>query len=610
MNPLSSLGKKLSNSFSRRKRKLKKIEKQHHLDKNLVSDLNRSKFPTLKQIKHLPKVLDKKEKRRAQVLSVIIFICLIILLGKAYMFFTVAMPKSGGQYVEGLIGSPRFINPILAQTNDVDLDLSKMIFSGLLKRDQNRQLAPDLAERYEISEDQLIYTFYLRKDVRWHDDTPFKTDDIIFTVASIQDPDFKSPLSRSFRGITAEKIDDYTVKFILPEPYAPFLGLLTFGILPEHLWYSVPPVNADLAELNKRPVGTGPWKFDLFKKDRHGAIKSYTFVNNPDYYGDKPYLKKIIFKFYGDFISAVDALKSKDVDGIAYLPKEYKQELKKYKNINYHNLDQPQYTAIFFNQRENELLKADYIRQVLALATDKERIIREAFDLTGKVIDGPTLPGIETNPDIKKYKYDPQAAVDLLDKNEWQMTSTTTVDGITYQVRKKNNWDLEIILTTVDQPENVKTAEIIKETWDQIGIRTILNIVDKSKILQEVIKPRQYEVLLFGENLGSDPDPFPFWHSSQNEYPGLNLAIFTDKTVDKLLEDARKTNDWEERKEKYLKFQEIVAEQLPAIFLYNPTYTYPQNKKLQGFNLFGIADPADRFANLPEWYVKTRRVWK
>ena len=117
-------------------------------------------------------------------------------------------------------------------------------------------------------------------------------------------------------------------------------------------------------------------------------------------------------------------------------------------------------------------------------------------------------------------------------------------------------------------------------------------------------------MLLFGENLGSDPDPFPFWHSSQNEYPGLNLAIFSNKTVDQLLEDARKTSDWETRKKDYLQFQKIVAQELPAIFLYNQTYTYPQDSSVKGFDVKNISMPSDRFANLSEWYEKTKRIWK
>lgn len=609
MELLSSWVRKVTDYFSHQKKSLRKFQKKHHWDKQLVSVLNKSKFPTIRQLRYLPKVLNKKERHKISVLSLVIFTALLVFLFNGYFLATVSVPKSGGEYIEGLIGSPRFINPILAQT-DVDKDLSRLIFSGLLKYDKNRQLVADLAESYEISEDQLTYTFHLKKNVLWHDGEKFDADDVVFTVASIQDPEFNSPLSRSFIGITAEKVDESTVKFILKEPFAPFASLLTFGILPEHLWYVIPPANATLTELNRAPIGIGAWKFDKFSKDRVGVIKSYTLIRNNSYHSDKPYLDKIIFKFYGDFNSAVDALKSKDIQGVAYLPKEFSVDLEKYKNLNYHNLDQPQYTALFFNQNNNTFLSADYIRQAIAMAIDKQTIVKDIFNSEGRIADAPSLPGIVINPDIKKYSYDPQAAVELLEKNGWKMTSTTTIDGITKQVRQKKDWYLELKLTTVDQPVNIKTAELIKASLEQIGFSVNLDIVDKSKILQDVIKTRNYESLLFSENLGTDPDPFPFWHSSQNEYPGLNLAIFTDKRVDKLLEDARRSNNWDERKDKYLEFQKIIAEELPAISLFNATYTYPQDNIIQGFNLYSIAVPADRFSNISEWFVKTKRIWK
>lgn len=605
----SSWGKKIKYSFSHQKKSLRKFQRQHHLDKHLVSALNEARFPTLRQLRYLPKVLGKKERKQINIISLIVLVSLIIFLVNGYFLATTSVPKSGGEYTEGLIGSPRFVNPILAQT-DADKDLAKLVFSGLLKYDEHRQLIPDLAEGYKISEDQLVYTFHLKQGVLWHDSDPFDADDVIFTVASVQDPEFNSPLSRSFRGIIAEKIDDYTVNFILKEPFAPFLGLLTFGILPEHLWYVIPPANADLTELNKTPIGTGAWEFSKFTKDRTGVIKTYVLEKNTDYYGNMPYLDKLNFRFYGDFISAVDALKSKDVQGIAYLPKEFDIELKKYKNLNYHRLDQPQYTALFFNQRTNDLLPADYIRQVIAMAVDKQKIVNDIFNSDGRVADGPSLPGIGVNPDIKKYDYDPSSAVELLEDNGWNLISTTT-DGISKQVRyKKARGYLELKLTTVDQPINITTAELIKNSLEQIGFSIELEIVDKSKILQEVINTRNYEMLLFAENLGTDPDPFPFWHSSQNEYPGLNLAIFTDTAADKLLEDARKINNWEERKGKYLEFQKIIASKLPAIFLFNATYTYPQDKAIQGFGLYSIAVPSDRFASIHQWFVKTNRIWK
>jgi len=373
--------KKISLFFDRQVINLRKFEKQHHLDRLLVVSLNRSRKITPKQLKYLSKFLSAREKKQVKILLVVIIISGLFLLIQGLLSLTYIKPDVGGEYVEGVVGSPLFINPILASSNSVDSDLSRLIFSSLVQYDKEGKLVPDLAENYEVSDDHLIYTFHLRQNVKWHDGETFNADDVIFTVASIQDVQFKSPLNRKFQGVKAEKVDDYTVKFILKEPYASFLNLLTFGILPEHLWYNIPPANADLNELNKKPIGTGPWKFDNLKKDKSGVIKSYTLSTFDKYYGKKPYLSKLTFKFYGDNLSAIEALKNQNVDGIGFLPLEYKDELKKHKNIVLHQLRQPQYAAIFFNQSKNTLLQVDYIRKALALALDKNKIISSIKEL-------------------------------------------------------------------------------------------------------------------------------------------------------------------------------------------------------------------------------------
>ena len=600
----------ISRFFSRRNKRLNEFKNQLHLDQRLVSSLNKSRLPSLKQLRYLPKVFSKKESRKIQLIIIAIIICLVAISYQWFLLSTSEMPLSGGEYSEALIGSPRYINPILAQTNEVDADLSSLIFSGLLKYDSQGQLIPDLAERYEISADQLIYTFYLKKNIKWHDGEPFKADDIIFTVASIQDPAFKSPLAKTFHEVTAEKIDDNSVKFSLKEPYAPFLHALTFGILPGHLWYNIPAANSDLTELNKKPIGTGPWKFDGFKKDTTGIIKSYTLVPFNDYYGDKPYLSKLVFKFYGDFISAIEAFKSKDTQGIAYLPLENRDDLKKYKNTEYYELSQPQYSAVFFNQKKNSLLADDNIRRAMALAIDKERIVQETLGGAGQTLQTIDLPGIAPASDTEQYPYDPLQAAEILEKNGWSLQTTTTADGLSEQVRKKKNQTLMVTLTTADKTQNEAAAKIIKQCWERIGIKTNIELVDKTRIIPDTINTRKYEILLFAENIGFDPDPFPFWHSSQAEFPGLNLSMFDDKKADQLLEQGRKTNDWGKRVQYYQDFEKIIAKQLPAIFLYTPYYTYVQDNSVKGFGSKIIANSYDRFRDISQWYVRTKRVWK
>lgn len=607
---IKNLKRKIERFFDRPSAELRRFRRQHHYDRKILFGLNKHNRLKLKHFKYLPKFLSSAESRQLRLLLIVVAVCIVFLLFKIWAIFIVPLPRAGGEYSEGLIGSPRFINPILSQTNSVDGDLSRLIFSSLLTYDKNHELIPDLAESYEISDDGLVYTFHLRQNVKWHDGELFSADDVIFTMSSLQDSEFKSPLGRSFRGVVAEKVDDNTVKFTLKESFAPFASMLTFGILPEHLWYNIPPANADLNELNKKPIGTGPWEVDSFKKDKSGVIKSYILKPNPDYYGAKPYLKQLVFKFYGDVASAVDALKNKNIDGLGYLPRENLIDLKRHKNIVLHELEQPQYSAIFFNQKKNTLLQADYIRQALASAVDKERIVKEVFDGQAKIVDTPLLPGIDNSPTIKKYPYSLESAAKLLQSNGWALVATSTGDGMVEQVLRKKNYELRLTLTVPDQPQYLAVAKIIKESWDQIGVLTTIEKVDKNKILQENINNRRYEVLLFSENMSADPDPFAFWHSSQNEYPGANLAVFTNSQVDAILEAARRIINHDQRQAKYWEFQNIISQQLPAVFLYSAPYIYPQYNTLKGFDVSAIASYSDRLANLSEWYVKTTRTWK
>ncbi|MFA6382182.1 MAG: ABC transporter substrate-binding protein [Candidatus Buchananbacteria bacterium] len=623
---------------------------QKDLDKKLVYSLNSKKIPSLKQLKYLSHVLDQKQLLTFRGLAALIIACLIFIAASFYFQNFRPIPAFGGEYTEGLIGAPQYINPILSQTNDVDSDISRLIFSGLMKFDRELNLVPDLAEKWEVSTDQKNYTFVLKDNLKWHDGEPLTIDDVIFTFQSIQDQDFKSPLLISLRGVEIEKVDDKTVKFILPEPYSAFLEIMATGILPEHLWGEISPINANLTEYNLKPVGSGPWKFKSLAKDKLGNIKSYVLIPSPDYYGKKPYLEKITFKFYPDFETGIAALKSHSTDGISFLPKEMKSSFTSQKNITYHSFDLPQYTAIFFNSKQNEILKDKNVRLALALSIDKSKILSDSLQQEGEIINGPILPlNVKLSQD-KVIGFDPVKAQEVLDQNGWikinpldydaflkdqenkkaeaeknntaessTTTPTTTEENLPAEQKDQNpppfyrkNKDviLELTLTTVNQPENVKDAEIIRDFWQNIGVKVNLQILDGGKIMREIIKPRNYEILLFGIIVGANSDPYPFWHSSQVSDPGLNLAGFGNRDVDKILEDAKKTDDPDKQAELYQKFDQILAAEIPAIFLYNPTYTYALDKKIKGIDTKRITTPSDRFNNLENWYINTNRTWQ
>lgn len=579
------------------------IRQQDNLDKKLVFSLTKARIPSWPQFKYLAEVLSPKEKRVIRFLVSLAVVALLVLGVRVYYWATKVVVQPGGEYREALVGSPKYLNPILAQTNDPDMDLSRLIFSGLLKYNNKLELVSDLARDYKISEDQKTYTFYLKDNVKWHDGEKFSADDILFTIASIQDPEYKSPLYKSFKGVKVEKIDELTVSFTLKEPFAPFLSSLTVGILPEHLWGNVPAANANLTEYNLKPIGTGPYEFKQLTKDKFGNIKSYVLEADGDYYFHPPFIKTMIFKFYAESEEAITAARKGNVDGVSYVPGNLKEELNKNKNIQYHSFQLPQYSAIFLNQ-QNELLKIKEVKQALAYAVDKQKIIDEVLKKNGERIDGPILPGFVGHyGEIKKYDYDPVQAEKILEEKGWVKDAETGL-------RKKGNKELRFSLTTIDQPEYLEVADFLKDFWQAVGFGVELRIIDSSRIQNYVIKPRSYEALLFGEIVGSDPDPYPFWHSSQIKDPGLNLSVYANKDVDKLLEAARKTSNNQERTQKYTEFQKILAEDLPAIFLYNPVYTYATVKQVKGITLERISIPSDRFIGAEDWYLKTRRAWK
>ncbi|MDP2656006.1 MAG: ABC transporter substrate-binding protein [bacterium] len=607
----------------------KKIEK-----KLVYSTVAGKKIPNLKQFKYIGRVLPPLQMWLLRGVVILLVANVFFLSWKYYETHTVAVAKDGGGYTEGLVGSPQYINPLFLQSNDVDRDIAKLVYSGLTKYDDNRTVMPDLAERYELSSDSKTYTFYLRHDVQWHDGEPFTADDVAFTISRIQDPATKSPLYLSFRDVKINKVDDYTIQLGLPKPYAPFLNLTTIGVLPQHVWADVASENFSNVPQNTKPIGTGAWKFKTLQKGGSGDIRSYIVEKNDTYYGSKPYLNAVTFKFYPDIDSAVQALKNRKVDGISFLPRDLRANLEKETDLAYYTFNLPQYTSIFFNQTANADLKTKAIRQALALSIDKDRIVREVLNGEGEVISAPILKGfLGYNDGVKTYPFDLTKAMDLLsaagwkknDEGKWyqeeKVTVTPTTEEIAAAQRDKKEVPkerveiqqhlLHIVLVTVNQQESAKAAQIVKEGWDASGVDVEVRLVDPSRVKSDIIDSRDYDAFLYGEIIGSDPDLYPFWHSSQSRPPGLNLAVFNNPTADKLLVDARQISDPDKRAEMYIKFQDILAEEAPAVFLYNPNYNYVVSKKVQGIaDEKHIVDPSDRFNDIPSWHVKTRRIWK
>ncbi|MFA6500948.1 MAG: ABC transporter substrate-binding protein [Patescibacteria group bacterium] len=591
-------------------RKIKRFffpKEQPDDDQQLILNLNKKKIPSWHQFRQLPKFLNRLEKAQ-------LFLAIIILLGSAcaltwrfYIKHSQEAPAFGGSYIEGMVGAPFYVNPILA-TSDSDRDLSKLVYAGLMKTDGNGSLQPDLASGYTINANQDQYTFELRSGLQWHDGEAVTAEDIIFTIESIKKAEYKSPYRSTFSGVNVQALNENTIQFNLEKPNPLFLSSLTIGILPEHLWYSIPAIGAPLTELNIKPIGCGPYMFKSLTKDQSGNIKTYALVSFDKYHAGQPYIKDLIFKFYPDFQTAVQALQNKNVEGLAYLPNEYKNSVKN-NDLTLKELHNPRYTAVFFNPGNNALLAENNFRQALDLSVDKERIIREAAENNGQIIYSPVLPGdMGYDSNIKTELGNQNKAAELLDKLGYKK-----VEGSEWRIitKGKSTSTAELKITTIDQPEMTKAASIIKENWEALGIKTQLEIIPRERMLKEVIEPRNYQALIFSEQLNINSGPYLFWHSSQVKSPGLNLSNLGNKDIDKYLEQARNASTLEAKIEPLKNFQKKITELNFAVFLYSPTYTYPVANKLKGLDQVQFINlPADRLSTINTWYIKTKRSLK
>lgn len=510
----------------------------------------------------IKKILNSFSRQERQILIGAIFIFLIsvffwtaLILGDKIEF----LPKKGGQFREGGIGQPIFINPLIS-ANEVDRDIASLIYSRLL----------DLSSDYQI-EEGINYLVKLKQDLVWDDGQTLTSDDVIFTIKTIQDPDSRSPLFQTWQGVAVERISELQIRFILRNPYIFFPdNLRSLPILPKHIFGKIPAANIKLSGYNLEPVGNGPYKFERFSKEKNGFITQYQLTINENYAGKKPYIEKFIFKFYENGDDLIRAFNQREIDGFGGLNPEQLKNLSLSKNLR--GLAMSNYYGIFFNQNTNSNLKDRNIRLILAQAVDKKQLIQ-------KVFNGEAL--------------------------EIGSSDAGTSDSAAL---KEKNLEFSLIVPQIDFL--IKTAEIIKNDWEAIGVNLNLYVLNPNDIINLNIRSRDYEMLLFGLNPQNPEDLFSFWHSSQKFYPGLNLAIYGNPTADKLMEEIRQTADSKERQIKLKNLQDIINQDRPAIFLYSPKYLYVSTKNLGGFEEKFLNTPSDRFQNVENWYVKTSWLFK
>lgn len=564
---------------------------------------------------YFPRLLTPQERKKTLLLAFAFVAFGAFFVGRLYVRFTISVPAVGGIYREGLLKPPRTINPVYAFANDTDRDIAKLVFSRLITYDGDGNPILDLAENYEVSPDGKTYTVTLKKNAFWHDGQKVTADDVVFTAETIQNPATKSPLLANWQGVRIEKIDEYAIRFTLRAPYSPFLENLTVGIIPKHLWEGVQPEQATLHELNTKPVGSGPYRFDGFTQERDGSITEYRLLRNHDYYRDGPYIKRIVFTFYASFETLLADWRKGKIDGFNPLSKNIEGELNSDK-FTLFTAETPRIFGIFFNSQKSEALAQKSVREAIAAAIPKDSITnyilgnasprRSPFPLffgnTGTTSrDTPAFNIEAASSSLARAGYKDEDNDGIREKKETKREGKKIVEKVT---------PLSLTLTTSDWPDLLRAAEVIQQNLGSIGIDVAIEGKPISDLESSVIRPRNFQILLFGQAYGYEPDPFIFWHSSQTKDPGLNIVNFSDKAADRILEEIRTQTLRDERKKRLGALESHLNQELLMLPLFAEHYLYVLPKSIRGVNLAFVSLPSDRFNTITNWYIDTKRVLK
>jgi peptide/nickel transport system substrate-binding protein len=538
---------------------------------------------------------------RLQVLIALVAIVLLML-AMGYVAFnvtTVTVPDYGGTYVEGVAGNPQAINPIFAQNNPVDQDLVALIFEGLTRFDEHGKVVPQLAESWSISPDGTSYTFALRRDVTWHDGAPFTADDVILTITAMQSPEYQGVtfLADMWRTVVVSLVDSYTVRFSLREPFAPFLDYTTVGILPAHVLAGVSIQAMAESKFNVSPIGTGPFKVDEVSAER------IVLVANPTYYRSRPYLDRIEFQFYPDYAAVYEARKRGEVDGIGRVLPEHLGAIGQDRSLALYSAPLSGYNMVFLNL-DRGIFQERAVRQAMMYALNRQKMVDTVLGGQGIVVHSPILPNSWAyDAEVPRYNQDLKKAIQLLEEAGWY-------DDDKNGVRERGPLKLEFVLiTNQDDPVRVALIYEISRQLAEIGIRAVPETVPWEELVGDRLRLRRFDALLSGwQNLAPDPDPYPYWHSSQANENGLNFANYINPQMDALLEEARFTTDVQRRQELYLRFQDLFSSEVPSLLLYQPVYNYAVDTSVNALQVGPMVDASDRFRTVTGWYVATERM--
>jgi peptide/nickel transport system substrate-binding protein len=507
-------------------------------------------------------------------------------------------PAFGGTYVEGVVGAPLYFDPIIAATS-VDQDVSRLVFSGLTRFDRDGSIVPDLASTFEIDASGRLWTFTIRRDANWHDAAPVTSDDVLYTVGLLQDKAYRGAFADAFRGVTVTALGPKVVRFTLPDAYAPFAGSTTVPLLPSHLLGQVPFAELTRQPFNARPVGTGPFKVSEVD------ARQVTLVRSDDFYRTKParprpYLDKIVLRFYRDGTEALAALARGEVDATGGLSPLDAGRARSLKSVDLFSLPTNDFTALFLNVRPAKAVFRDrLVRQAIATAIDRGKVLQVAADGRGSVAEQfvPSTSWAFVR-DVPRVTFSAADTRAVLDGADW-------IDHDGDGIRDKGGVALKFSIATSDEPPRLAAARQIADDLANVGMKVDVRALPFVDLVDRVARQRDFDALLVGITVGNEPDPYPFFHSSQVNDPGDNFSGYSTLSTDRLLEQARRTVDQAKRRELLAQVWNALATDVPVVFLYYTDYLYAQSRVLHGFRVAPVNDPPQRFWNVEDWYVKT-----
>jgi len=535
--------------------------------------------------------------RERSIFFIALFFLAASLLAESCFFIrkhTQVVPTIGGEYNEGVVGQPTYINPILA-ASETDKNLVRLLFSNV----------PDIADKIEIDKNGRIWKIRIKEGIVWADGKKLTSDDVIFTVERIQAPESQSPYFLAWQGVNVSRLSELELQFNLVSPYPFFLEHLKhLYIVPKRLFAETPSANWRLSEYNLKPLGSGPYIFESYEKQPNGFITTYRLKTNPRYFGKHPLIQNIIFRFYSKTSDLVNAFNTGAIDGFTEIDPAALLQINRPHNIISFAL--PNYYAVFWNQGQNLALKERDVRQALSLAIDRGALVKLAFADQASVAANPLTTVNPSDPKNYDFLYSPTEAAELLEQNGWKIGE----NGFREKNIKNTPLRLEFGLVVPQIPFLTATAGYLEKAWRAIGAKINVISLPTEEVVERTIRNREYQTILFGNTLNPRNDLYAFWHSNERFYPGLNLSLYSNKQADKLMESIRANFDEQSREKELSELKEVIANDYPAAFLYSPYYLFVATKELNGVVSGSLAEPADRLSQISEWYMRTTRTFK